>query len=750
VYRIGQLLAFPLLLVYFARRSVQDRRYRRGLAERFGILPRSFRQTVPGALWLHAVSVGEVLSSIELIRRLRSELPLAPVFLSTTTLAGRAVAEDKLRGLADGVFFAPVDYCAAIRRVLRLLKPRVLVVLETEIWPNLWREAARAGCAVVVVNARISDRALPRYRRVRWFLREVLPLAGTIHAQTEVSAERYRELGGTAEAAGNLKYDFAPSAAGAPAAIREVVARLRPSEIWIAASTMPPARPEDPDEDDVVIDGFRALAARRPGLLLILAPRRPERFEEAAERLWRAGVPFVRRSDPGDGSGRVLLLDSIGELNSLFELADVVFMGGTLASRGGHNILEPAFFGKPVIVGPHMQNFPEIARKFTDAGAVVSIGSAAELAGAVEALLDDPARRKMIGDRALALAGSERGATARAVNEIVRRYGAALPVFWPAAWPVLWPLSRLWRAASAVKRRLDLNRRVRLGTPVISVGGLAAGGSGKTPLVLWLAERLRERGLRPAILTRGYRRRAAERCTIIAPEEPAPVERTGDEAQAYLGLAPLGIAADRAAAGRQIEERFHPDVFLLDDGFQHHRLERALDIVVIDALEPFGEPLPLGRFRETAPALRRAGAVVITRASGSTAAIEAGVRRHNPHAPVFVSRVTPRGWSPALPPGKLAAFCGLGNPHTFWLTLAELGIRPAFRRAFPDHHRYTHQELEQLAAEGEALVTTEKDFWNLPPRWQSRVHFLRIGVEIIRSEELTKLIVDIVGNRPSR
>jgi tetraacyldisaccharide 4'-kinase len=112
--------------------------------------------------------------------------------------------------------------------------------------------------------------------------------------------------------------------------------------------------------------------------------------------------------------------------------------------------------------------------------------------------------------------------------------------------------------------------------------------------------------------------------------------------------------------------------------------------------------------------------------------------------------VTPRGWSPALPPGKLAAFCGLGNPHAFWLTLAELGIRPTFRRAFPDHHRYTHQELEELAAEGEALVTTEKDFWNLPPEWRFRVHFLRIGVEIIRSEELAKLIVDIVGNRPSR
>ena len=330
-------------------------------------------------------------------------------------------------------------------------------------------------------------------------------------------------------------------------------------------------------------------------------------------------------------------------------------------------------------------------------------------------------------------------------------YGASLPRYRASA-PVraaLWPLSQVWLAGGAVKRWYGTRAQRRLATPVISVGGLTVGGAGKTPLVLWLEEQLKQRGHRPAILTRGYRRRVAEQCTVVAPGERAAADRTGDEAQMYVraGVGPIGISADRAQAGKRIEALWKPDVFLLDDGFQHWRLARSLDIVVLDALDPFGggDTIPLGRLREPLTALQRAGAVVVARTAPgqSIAAIQALVRRHNATAPLFTSRVIARGWrdaatgQPASLASPVAAFCGLGNPDSFWRTLRGLGIAPVLRRAFPDHHRYTREELEQLGAQ--TLLTTEKDVANLPPALPLRVLWLEIAVEVDEADELIRV-----------
>jgi len=206
-------------------------------------LPRSLRQTAAGAIWLHAVSVGEVLSSLELLRRLRAGFPSTPLFVSTTTLAGRALAEEKLASLADGIFYAPVDLVWVVRRVLRALRPWMVVIAETEIWPNLFREVKRAGCGLVIVNGRISDRAAPRYQRLRWFFRHVLGWPDAILTQSEAIRQRYLGLGAPPEkvfTAGNLKYDFEPRAQSASFVRLSGSARL-----WIAASTMPPAGQQD-------------------------------------------------------------------------------------------------------------------------------------------------------------------------------------------------------------------------------------------------------------------------------------------------------------------------------------------------------------------------------------------------------------------------------------------------------------------------------------------------------------------------
>ena len=716
-----------------------------------------------------------MLSIVELLRRLRAERPSVQLFVSTTTLAGRSTAEQKLADLADGVFYAPIDYRSIVRRVLRQLRPSLVVVLETEIWPNLYRETKRSGASLLIVNGRISDRALPRYQRRSWFFRHVLAQPDAILVQTEEDAKRYAIAGAPPKrvrTGGNLKYDFKPPASGIAPDIVDFLNETGAKYVFIAASTMPPAAAGDVDEDDAVIEVFREVSAARPGLLLILAPRKPERFDIVAEKLSRAGVAFIRRTSlkplslPG-----VLLLDTIGELAGLFERAGAVFMGGTLAQRGGHNILEPAYFGKPIIVGPHMENFAAIADEFHRAKALTLIHRPAELAGAVTQLLADGSAT---GDRARALAQSKRGVTARITGEIWEAFseGVPSPLHKLPARIVLTPLSWIWRAGHRIDVALRLAEQRSLETPVISIGGLTMGGVGKSPMVAHLAARLREAGRNPAILTRGYKRKSAEPIVLIPRGEIASLNLTGDEAQMFLraGDAHVGIGGSRYDVGLQMEQRFAPGVFLLDDGFQHLRLARQHDIVLIDGLNPFGGGVfPIGRSREPVNGLSRATALVVTRAEPGrhNTGLERQLRRYSA-APIFRCRVTPREWVdvnstlsiPVAEAGfqKVAAFCGLGNPRSFWSTLEELKLDLVFHWAFGDHHSYRPGELQRLLAQAqdcgaEALVTTEKDALNLCDGATAlvsplKLYWLKIGIEIEREEELLQQILHPVEQLP--
>jgi tetraacyldisaccharide 4'-kinase len=651
-----------------------------------------------------------------------------------------------------------------------------VVVAETEIWPHLYRESKRAGCGLLVVNGRISEDAGHRYRRWAWFFRHVLSLPDLILAQSAVSRERYIALGAPRECVidgGNLKYDFQPRDAAIPAEIQDFLKLAQPDSVWIAASTMPPAVAGDIDEDDAVIEAFSQLSKEHPSLLLILVPRKPERFDVVAGKLQAKGIRFVRRSQlpvKGEFGGLpgVLLLDSIGELAGLFRLDSVVFMGGSLANRGGHNILEPAFFARPIVVGRHMENFPEISASFRESGACLEIADPRDVGPAVDRLLRDPSARLALGQQAKRVADAKRGATDRALRAIadLREEALTRRVAPVAVHGFLWLLARIWQAGSAWKQARARAHTVRLDTPVVSIGGLSMGGSGKTPFVLWLAERLRDAGRQPGILTRGYRRRVPEKRTILEAGAIEQVARTGDEAQILLrsGVAPLGIGADRFASGRALEERFHPGVILLDDGFQHGRLHRDLDVVLVDALDPFGggDVFPLGRLREGPQSLARADVFVITRAERgrSYAGIERELRKHNRRAPILRAWVAPEAWVDCesgerfrpteLPYSKLAAFCGLANPASFWGTLATLGYHPVGQRNLGDHHRYRPREVQRLAAEArakgaEALLTTEKDLMNLCDRAGSlvaptRLLWLKIGLEVEGAEQLLDLV----------
>jgi 3-deoxy-D-manno-octulosonic-acid transferase len=752
LYRLLQALISPAVLVYFQLRILRNWKFAGTLGQRLGFLPREYKQTAAGAIWFHAVSVGEAMAIVPLVERARVEFPKSAVFVSVGTLAGYATAKEKFG--AGCVFYAPVDYAFAVRRVLRAIRPSLLVVAETEIWPNLFREAKRTGCGLVVVNGRISDRTRRSYSALRVFFRSVLQYPDRILAQSAEMRERYLRAGAPDNRvliAGNLKYDFQPAAAPA-------FGFLAGAKVWIAASTSADDRM---DEEDAVIEAFRQM----PGWKLVLAPRKPERFGEVARKLEKAGVTFVRRSrmEP-DSAGDVLLLDTIGELSGMFALADVVFMGGTLAAKGGHNILEPAHFGKPIVMGPHMENFREIAEDFRRAGAVREIRAGGELRDAVLGAAGDGE----LGGRARECANAKRGAVAFAMGEMRAVYERTLVCYRRNLLGVmwLWPFAQIWKLGGRRRRARDLREQKRLGARTISIGNITVGGTGKTPMVVHAARHLQQRGFHPGVLTRGYGRRSHRKLLTVAPGGEACVTHTGDEPQVILrsGAAAVGIGADRYSAGRLLEKRFPCDVMLLDDGFQHLRLARDLDIVLIDALKPFGdcELVPLGRLREPMEGLARASVFVITRADAvsSTAAIEAKLKEYNPGAPVFRSRTVPREWvsvftderyaADALPFERTLAFCGLGNPGAFWQAVRELGIAPLDCVEYGDHHQYTPREVRRLGQVGralrvEALLTTEKDVVNLCDDTEEvtapvKMLWLRIEVEIENEAEFLRLL----------
>ncbi len=731
-----------------------QREYWSHFGERLGLLPRSFTRTNPGSIWLHAVSVGEVASALPLIQSLHRRHPLVPIYLSTTTLAGRKAAERQFGSPVTGVFYSPLDYVSCVRRALEAIRPALLIVVETEIWPNLYAETKRSGARLALVNARISDRTWPRYRRLSRFFAPILRLPDVVFVQSAADYDRYKQLGvpvSNLHVEANLKYDA--SIADAPLLIETFGA----GKIWIAASTVGPNERgsltrHSIDEDDIVIRSFQALALEFPRLLLILAPRQPARFDVVAKKLQQGRIPFVRRTRSRRNSPLtlelpgVLLLDTIGELCSAYALADVVFVGGSLAPRGGHNIIEPAAAGAPVIVGPHMQNFEAITREFIGADAIVQIDRDDELRDAVRKLLIDRERAEQLARRARQLVERKQGVSDRLAETLSPLYYSANshPPRALVTRAILSALAFAWCQGGAIKRRHSeryADSQTPLPVPVISIGGITAGGSGKTPFTTYMASRLTQHGFAPAILTRGYGRRSPAKNLIFAPGTVVPATLTGDEAQIFLraGIAPIGIGSSRYETAQLLLARFPAiDVLLLDDGFQHARIKRDLDVVLIDGLDPFGqdEVIPLGHLREPLSALSRASVLIITRAEDDLRyrAICTRLREYNPNAPIFRTRLLARSWRdyrtgtrmPDLAARRVAAFCGLGNPESFWRTLDSLGLEVVFRWAFDDHHSYTLFELQRIAHQAQAcgaeiLVTTEKDRSNCPDHFEAAI-----------------------------
>jgi 3-deoxy-D-manno-octulosonic-acid transferase len=422
LYSFCYTLGFLLVLPYFLAQTLLRRKYLSSFWQRLGFLPAGIDSSLQHGIWIHAVSVGEVLAILPLSQAIRKKWPDRPLFVSTTTLTGQNLANQRLSGEAK-IFYFPFDWRFSVSKTLDRIRPGLVLIAETEIWPNFLRECHLRGIPVMLINGRISERSVQWYRRVRWFMKNTLAYFSCLCMQSRIDLERILSLGASWQKAmvcGNLKYDL-----GAPEGIDQKVAYYRrllaiteTSFLVVAGSTMK-------DEEGVVLAAFRTLKSRCPQALLLLAPRHPERFKEVEQILAEQSFDYVRRSalSQNGQSGltrpvEAVLLDSMGELAVLYALADVVFIGGSLVPKGGHNILEPALFQKPVLFGPHMGNFKEMAEHFIQRKAALMVDNENALAAKLIELQRDAALRRQMGENGYQVLIANRGTTERMMNRM--------------------------------------------------------------------------------------------------------------------------------------------------------------------------------------------------------------------------------------------------------------------------------------------------------------------------------------------
>lgn len=788
-YNLMLILGLPLTLPFIGLLLILRPEYRLGLLERLGFhsgegfKPKAGRTRV----WVHAASVGEYRAILPLIELWQREHPEWDLLLSVMTATARRLAR------AEGhprAFFVPLDLPGIPSRVMRRLVPDAVVLVETELWPNLLAAASRRKIPVILVNGRVSPGSYPRYRLFRAFLGGVLRSIESFGMQTEEDAERMMALGAPPEkvrVTGNLKFDR-PPALLSETRRRQLYEFLNWGEsdpILIAGST------HDGEEDDLLII-LEELRARWPSLRMILAPRHPERIPLVVSLIERRGRSYARYSGLGPKVGGppadLMVVDIMGALENLYGLGTIAFVGGSLRPAGGHNLLEPALQGKPVLFGPYTDHIREMADLLGSSGGGRMVNDRTDLARWVNNLLMDPDRRRKMGELAREAAERLKGAarkTSRMVehslarrpldrirrldfrplherwfdNRLVRSEGGLVTVLIGI---VLRMFSAVYRAGQEIRTAAysrGLVRSFRPGIPVISVGNLTFGGTGKTPAVIFLCERLIKRGHRPAVLSRGYGGKSGVAVSVVPPETAASGNWAtyGDEpcllAQRLPDL-PVLVGRNRAKAAQWAVERLGTRLVILDDGYQHLRLHRDLNLLVVDFHQPFGNGflLPRGTLRESVRQLRRADAVILNHVEdpAQTLPLQKNIRRYRRDVPIFCARVRPTRLAnlgtgetvgiDRMKGNRLLAVAGIGRPDRFLGLLNEIGIEVAAVCIFRDHCPYRVRQLDRLEEEarrlgGVAIVTTEKDAVRLKGIGSPLPNWWSVQIEMVLHDE---------------
>ena len=808
LYNLAAILVVFLIIPVFLVRSVREKGFVERIRQSLGFFPEHALDRVEKkeCIWVHAASVGEIVATSPLIKEFRKEFPHSPILVSVVTTSGYEMANRIIKD-ADAIIYFPLDLPFVAAHVLRRIRPRVFLPVETELWPNFLKTARHLRIPVMMVNGRISDRSVKQYKHLHSILRDMLGTVKLFAMQSPIDADYIKRLGADpalVTITGNTKFDQTYTDVS-PEEKQRIIKEMGLEQnegIFLAGST-------HRGEEEYVLNAFRAVREKHPQARLVIAPRELLRTAEGVHLGKKAGFTVGCRQELQKRAGQnedIVILDTIGELGKVYSIGDVIYVGGSLIAHGGHNILEPAAHGKAIIVGHYMFNFKDTHALFTHRDAVITVQNGKELTREVVHLFDDPAERHRMEQVTLDIVSENKGASRKSAvllremldayesEEETRRVRSTQKIanlqtyfidlvhakevdgfFLNGVLFILHIFSFIYAGLVNFKLagyRVGLFKRQSLDCFVISLGNVTVGGTGKTPTAQRLARAIRDMGYRVVILNRGYRAKWHGEVGIVSDGKKLYMDaaEAGDEAYMlakHLPDVPVLIGAERVKTGRYAIEHFGAEVAILDDGYQHWQLHRDLDILLVDAVNVFGNGyiLPRGTLREPISHISRADVCLMTKvdqaAAGSCDYIRQTVERYNPEVHILESVHQPRCFIPIqewyrdiagegidvaeIRGRHIVAVSAIGNPASFEQTLSDLGAVIIESLRYPDHHDYTMLEMQDILEQAEnmgaeAIVITEKDAVKIPAeviraQWNIPVYVICVEVTFTQGGE---------------
>ena len=782
LYNLAAILVVIVIIPVFMIRSIREKGFVERIKQSLGFFPEGALEPVAkkNCIWVHAASVGEIVATSPLIKEFRREFPKSPILVSVVTTSGYEMAHRIIKD-ADAIIYFPLDLPFVAASVLRRIHPRIFLNVETELWPNFFMTARQLHIPVMMVNGRISEKSVRRYKYMFSILTDMINTVKFFAMQSQIDANYIMELGAPPElvtVTGNTKFDQTYTDV-TPEEREKILADMGLKDadgILLAGST-------HRGEEDYVLRAFKAVRETHPKARLVIAPRELLRTREVIGICKSAGFTVGTRTElqkrPPNNED-VIILDTIGELGQVYSVGDVIYVGGSLVTHGGHNILEPAAHGKAIIVGHHMENFKDTHALFKNRNACITVNSPDELVEQTRKLFDDAQHRKQLEDETLKIVLENRGASRKSailLRQVLTEYEARENARHPhttqkienirtyfghlihikkadgismhIVMGVLYLFSLVYEQLVNIKLlgyRLGISGKDKLNCYVISLGNITVGGTGKTPTAQRLAREIRDLGYRVVILNRGYRSKWHGEIGVVSDGKTLHMDaaEAGDEAYMlakHLPNVPVLIGAERAVTGKYAIEHFGAEVAILDDGYQHWQLIRDMDILLVDAVNVFGNGhlLPRGTLRESMSHISRADVCLITKvdqaAEGAVNGIRETVHRYNADAKIVESIHQPRCLIPlaewfidlssegvcveSIAGKKIMAVSAIGNPASFERTLRDLGAEIIESIRYPDHHEYTVKEMQDVLQQADALgaesiVITEKDAVKIP------------------------------------
>lgn len=767
LYNLAAILVVILIIPVFMIRSIRERGFVERIRQSFGFFPKGALDPVAkkNCIWVHAASVGEIVATSPLIKEFRREFPKSPILVSVVTTSGYEMANRIIKD-ADSIIYFPLDLPFVSASVFKKIFPRVFLNVETELWPNFLKAARENQVPVMMVNGRISEKSVKRYKYMYSILRDMIATVKLFAMASSVDAGYVKQLGAPPElvtVTGNTKFDqtYTDVTDEQRKKILADMGLTDAKEIFLAGST-------HRGEENFVLKAFKAIRENHPKARLIIAPRELLRTREVVALCKAAGFTVGTRTElqkRPSANEDIIILDTIGELGQVYSVGNVIYVGGSLISHGGHNILEPAAHGKAIIVGHHMENFKDLHALFKNRNACITVNDDDELAAQAKKLFDEPDERRRLEEETIKIVHENRGASRKSailLRQMLNEYEAkenarrlrttekienvqtyflrlihdeeVRGAFTPLIIFVMYLGSLIYRGLVDLRLlgyELGFSGKERLNCFVISLGNITVGGTGKTPTAQRLAKEIRDMGFRVVILNRGYRAKFRGEVGIVSDGENLKMDaaQAGDEAYMlakHLPNVPVLIGARRVVTGQYAIEHFGAEVVILDDGFQHWQIIRDFDILLVDAVSVFGNGhlLPRGILRESLSHISRADVCLMTKVDqakeGSCDLIRETVGKYNSSAQIVESIHEPRcliplaDWSVDLSGAgvsvetlngrKVMAVSAIGNPASFERTIKDLGAEIISSLRYPDHHDYTIMEMEDILRRAESLA----------------------------------------------